>query len=238
MHMHHAEFIRRELGRALMSRGHLREGAELMGDQEVTASFAEAALLGAVPAERAAAVFTSWLSQPGLPPYVVFPWWAHQGDTVSLRRAGARADSLARRGEASMRPRAAHVAAAAKAYIALARADTASALEQLLALPEDACAACYLDRLTLAQLLVERRREREAWRILQGEHPSATATSMASEVLWVLLRGRVAERLGERDRAMQSYAWVAGMWRNADPELRVYVREARNGLARMAGESR
>ncbi len=226
MHMHHAVFMNRELGRALMSRGHLRAGAELMGDQDVTAGFAEAALLGAVPVERAGPAFARWLAQPGLPPYVAFPWWAHQRDTVSLRRAGARADSLARVGDADMRPRAAYVAAAAKAYGALARADTSAALEQLLALPEDGCAACYLDRLMLAQLLAERGRDREAWRILQGEHPAATVTSMASEVLWALLRGRVAERLGERERAIQAYGWVAGMWRNADPELRVYVREA------------
>jgi hypothetical protein len=56
-------------------------------------------------------------------------------------------------------------------------------------------------------------------------------------VLWVLLRGRVAERLGQRDRAIQSYEWVAGMWRNADPELRPYVREAQNGVARLKKET-
>jgi serine/threonine protein kinase len=59
-----------------------------------------------------------------------------------------------------------------------------------------------------------------------------------SEVLWVLLRGRVGERLGERERALQSYAWVAGMWWNAGSELQPYAREAREGLARLTGEER
>ena len=54
--------------------------------------------------------------------------------------------------------------------------------------------------------------------------------------LWALLRGRVGERLGEGDRAIQAYGWVVGMWRNADPELQLYVREARDGLARLTGE--
>jgi hypothetical protein len=31
---------------------------------------------------------------------------------------------------------------------------------------------------------------------------------------------------------------VAGMWRNADLELRGYVREAQNARARLTGESR
>jgi hypothetical protein len=51
-----------------------------------------------------------------------------------------------------------------------------------------------------------------------------------------LLRARAGERLGQRDRAIRSYAWVAGMWRNADAELQPYVREARDGLARLTGE--
>jgi transposase len=59
---------------------------------------------------------------------------------------------------------------------------------------------------------------------------------LPSAILWALLRGRVAERIGERDRAIRSYAWVTGMWRNADPELQPYVAEAREGLARLTAE--
>jgi hypothetical protein len=53
---------------------------------------------------------------------------------------------------------------------------------------------CYLDRLTLAPLLAERRRDHEAWEILRGDGPAGTVVPLPGEVLWVLLRGHVAER--------------------------------------------
>ena len=52
-------------------------------------------------------------------------------------------------------------------------------------------------------------------------------------VLATLERGRIAERLGQRDKAIQSYRFVADVWRNADPELQPYVGEARDGLKRV-----
>ena len=62
------------------------------------------------------------------------------------------------------------------------------------------------------------------------------ARFLAREVLWSLLRGRVAERIGEREQAIRSYSGVVGMWRRPDPELEPYVAEAREGLARLTAE--
>jgi hypothetical protein len=76
------------------------------------------------------------------------------------------------------------------------------------------------------------------WDLLQVDLPSATLGPYPSEVLWSLLRGRVAERIGEREQAMRSYFWVVGMWRRPDPELEPYVVEAREGLARLTAEKR
>ena len=59
---------------------------------------------------------------------------------------------------------------------------------------------------------------------------------MPTEILWSLLRGRAAERLGERERALRAFGWVAGMWRNADPGLQPYAAEAREALARLSGK--
>ncbi len=53
-------------------------------------------------------------------------------------------------------------------------------------------------------------------------------------VLATLERGRVAERLGEREKAIESYRFVTEAWRRADPELQPYVSEAREALARLA----
>jgi hypothetical protein len=47
----------------------------------------------------------------------------------------------------------------------------------------------------------------------------------------------VAERLADRQTAIQSYQYVADVWRHADPVLQPYVTEAREALARMTSES-
>jgi hypothetical protein len=56
-------------------------------------------------------------------------------------------------------------------------------------------------------------------------------------VLGTLERGRIAERLGQRDKAIESYRFVADVWRKADPELQPYVAEAREGLKRVVDEN-
>jgi hypothetical protein len=223
----------------LMGRGHLRQAYQALG-RNPFAPFAELALLGGMPAESTAVAFRERLSSRSPSSIAAaLPWWTAQRDTASLQLAAARADVLARSGSDSiMRPSARYVAASADAYLVLARGDTAGALERFLALPQGACPGCYLDRLTIAQLLADRHRDRDAARLLVGEFPPSTLTPLPSEVLWILLRGRVAERLGDQVRATQSYAWVTGMWRNADPELQPYVSEARDALARLTGEKR
>jgi len=57
-----------------------------------------------------------------------------------------------------------------------------------------------------------------------------------SDVLWYLERARVAERLGERARAMEAYQYVVVAWRRADPELQPYAAEARAALQRLGAE--
>lgn len=49
----------------------------------------------------------------------------------------------------------------------------------------------------------------------------------------MLERARLAERLGEHDRAGEIYRFVADLWRRADPPLRPYVDEAEAGLQRL-----
>jgi tetratricopeptide (TPR) repeat protein len=223
---------------ALLARGHLRAGYKAMPENTFKAPlpiFAEAALMGAVPAEQAAATFKKALSDTTAPPASAYPWWASRRDTASLRLSVTRAEALAR-SDAASRPRAAYLAASAKAYLALTRGDTTGAIRQFLDLPQGVCPFCYLDQVTLVRLLVDRRRDREAWPILRGEHVSSTLAPFPTAVLWSLLRARVAERIGEREVAINSYSWVAGMWRNADPELQPYVTEAREGLARLTNE--
>jgi hypothetical protein len=172
-------------------------------------------------------------------PTVAFPWWAGQGDSASLHLVQRRADSLARRSpDPVVRSHARYVQASTVAYLELAHHDTTRAIDRFLSLPYDLCPSCYLDRLTLAQLLIDRQRHQDAWKILQADHPIQTLAPEATAVLWSLLRGRVAERLDKRETAIQAYQWVADMWRRPDPELKPYADEAKQGLARLTAEQR
>jgi predicted Zn-dependent protease len=172
-------------------------------------------------------------------PVTAFPWWSAQGDSTSLRLVQKRADSLTSRSiDPVVRSHARYVQASTSAYLELARQDTARAIQHFLALPQDLCPSCFLDRLTLAQLLIDSQRHQDAWKILQADHPTQTLAPEATAVLWSLLRGRVAERLGKRETAVQAYQWVTGMWRRPDPELQSYADEAREGLARLTAEKK
>ena len=65
-----------------------------------------------------------------------------------------------------------------------------------------------------------------------------TAYFHPGEVLWRLERARVNERLGNLDKALPEYRFVADVWRHADPELQPYVEEAKAALKRLAAEPR
>ena len=54
--------------------------------------------------------------------------------------------------------------------------------------------------------------------------------------IFAIERGRVHERLGNRDQAIEAYSFVLDAWRDPDPELLPIVDEARAALARLTGE--
>jgi hypothetical protein len=104
------------------------------------------------------------------------------------------------------------------------------------AIPDTLCFEhwdCHYGKLTEAQLLNALGQPRQAGAILDRwiwkDHN-------VSFVLGTLERGRIAERLGERQKAMDSYQYVADVWRGADPELQPFVVEARNAIARLRRE--
>jgi hypothetical protein len=89
-------------------------------------------------------------------------------------------------------------------------------------------------RFTRANLLVAAGRDAEAAK--QLENPFLIGFPVALDVLRMMQRGRVAERLGRREVAAESYPWVADVWHHADPELQPVVDEARAGLERLTAE--
>jgi hypothetical protein len=207
--------------------------------------FRALALLGAVPESLSAETFgkalepeRAWWISPFFTDRRLkgLPWWLARGDTASLARFARRAEREARMQRSSRgKLQGRYLHAAATAYLALARGDSVRGLRLFQSIPDTLCIVndCFYEKLIEARLLTAQRQTGQAEAILDrwvwsGEGPLF--------VLGVLERARVAEALGERDKAMQSYQYVADVWRRADPELQPFVIEARNALARLGRE--
>src|ERR1051325_4615577 len=233
------------LAAALAHRGHLRQ-AHAVGKGRFDLQFAQLAALGAVPPDTTRTTFGAWLPRP-LGRFTsiddvearltALPWWAGRRDTTALHAFVRRLDSLANatRRNPELGLWAAYGAAAGRAYLALAQADTAQALARFATLPDSVC-PCLLDRITTARLLAARQRAAEAAVLLERVERSDTWDP--AEGRWWLERGRVAERVGEREQALRAYEFLTALWRNADPELQPYVAEAHAALKRLGSESR
>jgi hypothetical protein len=231
------------LGESLLFRGHLREASQILSRDSAdgdsvgnSVSRAELALLGAIPPDTAAALFRRWLEHGKLfHARLAAPWWAARRDTASLRQFEWRSDSAARGGASGDARRRGLIAReAARAYLALTRSDTTEALRRFAGL-DSLCAGCYLEKLTRVRLLSARGEDRQAGALLESQ---LVAVLTPFEVVWALERGRVAERLGEREKAINAYRYVAGAWRHADPELHPSVAEAKAAIQRLSGEPR
>jgi tetratricopeptide (TPR) repeat protein len=240
---------RRFLAFALTQRGHLRQALQLQPSFAVTERwqnpYVRLALLGAVPVDTAAWVFRRALERDlpeatiGL--ITVLPWWFDQGDTIALKLFASRLDSIDRRDPVKPveNPRRHYAAEAARAYLTLLRGDSVGALRAFAMLPDSTCGlvSCDAQKLTQARLLQAAGEERQAMELVERWVGLKTDLS-PPDPLGVLELARLAERLGERDKAIRSYQFVTNVWRHADPELQGYVEEARSGLTRLVGESR
>jgi serine/threonine-protein kinase len=215
--------------------------------------FLSLSLLGAIPESLAATTFGQAL-EPGrawpMPPSSTarqlrgLPWWRARGDTASLARFARRAEQEARtQGSARGKLQSRYLHLAATAYLALARADSAEALGLFQAIPDTLCIvnACFYEKLIEARLLASQGQARQAEAVLDRSVWSDERPYLGNLgggplfVLGILEQGRIAEGLGERQKARDSYQFVADVWRHADAELEPYVREARAGLKRLAG---
>ncbi len=89
----------------------------------------------------------------------------------------------------------------------------------------------------LAQLLIAQGRDQEAADLLDKFLQPPGGSKLPLSVVWRFERGRVHERLGNREKAIEAYSFVIDAWRNADSVLQTnYVTPAREGLARLVAE--
>ena len=220
-----AQFL---LGLTLLSRGHLREAYQVAGRMDF-ALLSDVAPFSIVPQDTLSAELRRRLTI-GEVRSGQLEWWAIVGDTNSLRQAVRLADSLVGSGRADWRDE----AAAARGYLALGRRDTTEALNSFLAYPDTLCLCATRPRLVRAQLLRARGRDRQALASVSYARIPADFYGPA-DVLAVLERGRLAERLGEPEAAVKAYHFVMSAWVNADQELKQYVAEARGAVERLTG---
>jgi len=228
------------LVRTLAYRGHIKEAYRSFTAFDGFAGsviYVDLALLHVLPTDSARAEFEGWLrAEPGRKTPLPLPWWSAQGDTVSLAHLMRRCDSIIESAppNAQATRYALHGARVARAYLALAHGDTATALRQLEPLPDGLCPHCTPDVLARARLLKAKRRYSEAASLLDRGPPTLLQPlPRPAEVLWELERARVHERLGDRQAAIAAYRFVAAVWANADPELQPYVAEARAAIERL-----
>jgi serine/threonine-protein kinase len=231
------------LTHTLAYRGHVREASTRLTESDDDPVIrTEFALLNGLSSD------TARLALSGCPPsYSWCSWlalglWAAARDTVSLRKVARRSDSTAKAPGTVGRDRWRYLAAATEPYFALARGDTALAIQRFATLPDSLAVLwgnAYLDKLVHVRLLQARGENRQAGAVLDGvAHNHDNGSIRATDGLWALVGGRVYERLGQKQKAIAAYEFVAAVWRHADPELQPYVAEAKAALQRLGAETR
>jgi len=156
------------------------------------------------------------------------------GDSIMVRRILSLADSIAKLPNLPVpREVVQYTGALAHAYLTLDRRDTVAALREFLSLPDSLCHECGWSWLTRAQLLESQGRNAEAAAALD----QVGVLNSPMGVLTEFERARIAEKLGDKARARDGYAFVAGMWEHGDPFFAQYAADSRAGLKRLSGEN-
>jgi len=221
----------------LQFRGHLREAARLTALQAHGSSTAvkyNMARFGIMSVDSTREAFRRVLAYaPHTRVSKLYGWWATDGDTAAIQvyiNGYAAVTGQTTPVQAMLKAQ----VAAGEAYLALAKRDTAGAIRRFSTTADTLNECGYESRVTLVQLLRTTGRYQEAGERVGRRWPGTTQCSNGvDDVLWTLERARVFEKLGRREQAAESYAFVVNVWRTADPELQPYVEEARTALLRL-----
>jgi len=207
------------------------------------ALLAQFAMVGVIPLDSAARMARSWLARPGDGLLFAGPLLAAVHDTAAIATALRKIEAARQHPPPNLPPIAkdffGYAIASQRAYLALAKGDSAEALRLFDASPDTAAfGASGIDDLVHSQLLAARDHVADAAALLDRPPVGFNPAISPVEVLRGLERGRVNERLGNRQRAIEGYSMVVQAWRNPDPELESFVAEARAALERLNAEPR
>ncbi|MFL5582887.1 MAG: protein kinase domain-containing protein [Gemmatimonadaceae bacterium] len=228
-----AQQAKNGLAYMLAMRGHVREAVQLTSDSTLWYMRPDLALVGAFPSDsmdRKGREFLRGDSLTQIASSYVFRTWADRGDTVPLLEALRLSERWPITASGAR-----YWPVVARGYLALARRDTAAALNELMVVPDTFCVgypACHITRYTKAQLLLAKGRNAEAAKTLDIDFQYTGPLG----VLWQLAKGQAHERLGDREKAIDAYTFVANAFRKADPPLQPVAEEARKGLRRLAAD--
>jgi len=212
----------------LAYRGRLHEAYLALGNRP-SRLFSQLANLGAIDPDTASAVFAKWLASGKPEGRFGLLWWATRGDTASII---ALLQQRVRSAQTSADKSLGYEAQAARAYLFLARRDTANAVKAFALLSDTLCLRCDGDHLMTARLLERGRDFGAADKILRQRLYSLLTPA---EIVIALERGKLAEAAGQRDVALRSYRLVLRAWERGDPEVQTLVQDARAGIRRLGG---
>jgi tetratricopeptide (TPR) repeat protein len=195
---------------------------------------AEIAGLGLVPAESASKALRPLLSAHDDAFLFPIPWLALMHDTTTLASTTATVERSMKKDTALVRRGVvAYLLQTLQAYTALARGDTATATRVFEALP-DTIVNIPFDDFVRARL-IGKQDPRRAIALLERHNGLPDLLYPARE----LERGRLAERIGDKERAIDAYSFVATVWSKADSApLRDAAKEASDALQRLDSDGR
>jgi serine/threonine-protein kinase len=211
-----ADQIRNAAAQGLLARGHVREALQVA--PTAIPMIVQAGLVGALPVDSVDRLLARAGGEVGdmtIAPALL--WYLMRGDSLGMERVV----ETVRRSSGGFFP-----APLMAGALALTRRDTTAAL-RLLAMPDSVCLTwCSAARFHVARLLAARGDDVAAGRLYDQDYNALGVT----RIMWMLDRGRVHQRLGNTQKAIDAFAYVVAAWQNPDPELKPYVDEARRGL--------
>lgn len=213
----------------LAYRGRLSESYLALGKRPWRL-FVELALLGGIPADTATQTMRQWVTDSIPQAYFALPWLAKIRDTQSIQALVNRAAVEQRSGNKVTQRSARYKSLSTRAYLALARGDTASAANQFAALPDTLCIACYIDRVTAARLLAAKGKDADALELLD-QRLNTLITPI--EILIAFERAPLEIKADRQRDAYESYKRVVDTWSDGDPALQPYVATAKREMSRL-----